>query len=88
MKDVDKIKEISLVMSVAHKLYDAKNIEDGEDKSVNLISMINPKPGSMKYLNSKGECLICQPGEPMYSTAIMTAIEYFNGNDWVEFEFC
>lgn len=85
-EELDKLaKEIGAVAYAAQKLHEHKNVIGGIDTSFNIISMINPKAGSVKYKNSKGEVLICEPGTPLFSTATMTAFEWWDGENWKTF---
>lgn len=76
-EDLDK--EVSLVAFAAHKLDENSKVVGGVNYAVDLIALSKPKGGSFKCTNPSGEKL--------YSTAGLTATEYFNGEEWVKMEF-
>lgn len=42
---------------------------------------VNIKPGSVR-IRRAGHWDVTQPGDPLYSTALMAAEENYNGKDW------
>lgn len=39
------------------------------------------KAGSLRWFDETGEHVV-SPGEPMFSTALMLATEFWNGTEW------
>jgi hypothetical protein len=44
-----------------------------------------PAPGSVRYFREDGECIVTSPRDPLYSTALMCASEYWSetSGTWV-----
>lgn len=84
-EDERRAKEVGAVMYAAHQLTDRASIIDGVDKRANIIGMIAPKAGAVKYTRpNTGECVIVEPRDPMFSTAVMMAEEYWTGEKWIK----
>lgn len=76
-------KSLGLVIYAVHQLNDHRVLKDGCDTGFDIMSLANPKAGSVKYTRmNTGETVIVQPGDQMYSTATMLAEEYFDGVIW------
>lgn len=77
--DDQKLREVGLVMKLAY------TFKDRENELPDLVALANPKHGTLKYKRGdSGEELYAAPGERFYSTAMMTAFEYYNSetNKW------
>lgn len=42
-----------------------------------------PRPGSVRYTDAEGKKHEAAPRDPLYSTLVMTAQEYYDGERWV-----
>ena len=77
--------ELGAVAYAIHKMNDHHVIQGGVDTSFKIMSIANPKGGSVRYTRpDTKEVIVVEPGDRMFATATMLAEEYFNGERWIK----